>query len=353
MDPTFWSTMAEVSATFVGLVFVGLSLYLGSSRAAVNEMEAEPGMEEQSSRIMFVSVLSNLAFFVLPLVASLALINRVTPSDHSLFGLSTTVYLLLLGTLLWGYESPQSRQQVKLVLSENARGKVLRLRLEYIKWLLYLIVLIYVLLLSATFGWLPFSNAEDWLKGLAFFSTVFGLGCGVGDLIVFDVDNILFRVPERVEERLEHTQQELRAVMKEIEGLYRKYEVLVQSPEYQELLRQMMHNPGVIAVLNPTRIRGQIQAEQIAIRSTYNRLREEIPAEGEVEVIQQFRTKGKVVTYADMRILKRQLELLSQEADAFKKLLEDKLAFFKGRGIYAEEARAVGENLPGFNNSDV
>ena len=68
VNTDFWATMAQVSATFVGLVFVGLSIYLTSIRAAVNEVEADLGVEERSNRIMFVSVLSNLSFFVLPLI---------------------------------------------------------------------------------------------------------------------------------------------------------------------------------------------------------------------------------------------------------------------------------------------
>lgn len=126
--------------------------------------------------------------------------------------------------------------------------------------------------------------------------------------------------------------------MKEIDGLYREYGTLIQSPKYQELLRRMMQEPSVLAMLNPARIQGQIQAEQVAIRSTYSGLREEIPADCEVKAIQQFMAKGEVVTYADMKTLKGQVELLFREANSFKDLLEGKLAFFEGREIHAEGA---------------
>lgn len=338
VNSTFWSTMAEVSATFVGLVFVGLSLYLAGIRTAVSEMEAELGMEEQSSRVMFVSVLSNLVFFVLPLIASLSLIAQTRLGTPSLFWLSAIICLLLLGALLCGHENGETRQQVKLILSESAQGKALRLRLEYAKWLLYLVVLIYVVLLAAIFGWPPISQAEDWLKGAVFLSIVFGLICGVLDLILFDVDNILFHVSDRARDRLGRMQYDLKTEMQGVEILYHQYDAVIRGSGYQDELLRLMRDPGVIAMLNPTRIQEQAQAEQVAIRSAYNRLREEIPIDGEVEIVRQFRTKGKVVTYADMRTLNEQGELLSKDIGSLKELLDGRLEFFERRGIRTDGA---------------
>lgn len=46
VNTDFWASMAQVSATFVGLVFVGLSICLTSIRGATNEVEADLGIVE-------------------------------------------------------------------------------------------------------------------------------------------------------------------------------------------------------------------------------------------------------------------------------------------------------------------
>jgi len=193
-------------------------------------------------------------------------------------------------------------------------------------------------LLAAIFGWPPISQAEDWLKGAVFLSIVFGLICGVLDLILFDVDNILFHVSDRARDRLGRMQYDLKTEMQGVEILYHQYDAVIRGSGYQDELLRLMRDPGVIAMLNPTRIQEQAQAEQVAIRSAYNRLREEIPIDGEVEIVRQFRTKGKVVTYADMRTLNEQGELLSKDIGSLKELLDGRLEFFERRGIRTDGA---------------
>ncbi|RLF81513.1 hypothetical protein DRN32_00730 [Thermococci archaeon] len=342
VNPDFWITIAQVSATFVGLVFVGLSIYLTSIRAAANEVEADLGMVEQSSRVMFVSVLSNLSFFVLPVIASLSLIAQQSRLDvPNLFWLSSVICLLLYCVLLWGHENNKTRQQVRLILSERAEGskKLLHWRVEVGKWPLYLLVPIYIVLLAVILvGQPPILKAEDWLEGVTLFSIALGLSYGILDLILFDVKNILFRVSDRVRGYVERVQHDLQRQAQEVEQLYHEYETIIQSHDYQEELERLAHDPRIISMLSPTGVQEQVQAEQARIRSQYNRLREEIPADGEAKLVQQIKAKGQILTYAEIKMFREQTECLFRDISSYKDLLEDRLRSFEERGIQANGA---------------
>jgi uncharacterized membrane protein HdeD (DUF308 family) len=78
MNTGLWSTIAEVSATFVVLVFVGLTIYLAGIRETVAYITGRAGMKQRSSLFMYIFVFSNLLLFVLPLVSSLSLVAKRT-----------------------------------------------------------------------------------------------------------------------------------------------------------------------------------------------------------------------------------------------------------------------------------
>jgi len=340
VNTDFWATVAQVSATFVGLVFVGFSIYLTGIRRAVDEVETELGLEEQSTRVMIVSVLSNLSFFVLPLITSLALIAQQHWPD-----ISIPVYLflftctLLLGTLLWGRYSSKTRQQMKLVLSERV-GKGMHLRVRSCWWL-YLLVLAHPLLLLLILTKL--FDREDFLRAIlqatTYASIVSGLACGIWDLMLFDVDNVLFRISEKMRERIKDLNRDLQSQMQHVRLLYHKYETGLRSPKYEEELNRVKEDPHVSAVLDAAHIREHAKAEQDAIRSSYKELCEQIPANREEsDLIQRIRAKGEIITYADLKVLKEESEILFKDIDWLNKKLTGKLETFRERGIVTNEA---------------
>lgn len=291
---------------------------------------------------MFVSVISNLSFFALPLIASLSLIAQHSRLDvPNLFWFSLVICLLLSCVLLWGHENNKTRQQVKLILSERveASRKLLHWRLEVGKWLLYLLVPIYVVLLAAILvGQPPILRAEDWLEGVTHFSIALGLSYGILDLILFDVNNILFRVSDRVRGRVDRTQHDLQTPMQEVGQLYHEYETIIQSHDYQEELERVMHDPHIISMLSPTGVQEQVQAEQARIHSQYNKLREEIPADGEAKLVQQIKAKGEILTYAEIKMFREQTKSLFRDISSYKDLLADRLRSFEERGIQTNGA---------------
>jgi hypothetical protein len=337
----FWITVAQVSATFVGLVFVGFSIYLTGIRRAVDEVKTELGLEEQSTRVMIVSVLSNLSFFILPLITSLALIAQQRWPDD----ISITVYFfwftcaLLLCTLLWGRYSSTTRQQMKLVLSERL-GKGMHLRVRSCWWL-YLLVLAHAgllwLILTKPFDREAFLRAI--LQATTYASIVSGLACGIWDLMLFDVDNVLFRVSEKMRDRIKDLNRGLQSQMQHVRFLYQKYETGLRSPKYEEELNRVKEDPHVSAVLDTAHIREHAKAEQDAIHSSYKELCEQIPANcEEADLIQRIRAKGEIITYADLRILKEESEILFKDIGWLNEKLTGKLETFRERGIVTNEA---------------
>ncbi len=141
-----------------------------------------------------------------------------------------------------------------------------------------------------------------------------------------------------LQERVEGFVRDLRAVMKDVDELYQKYETLIKSSEYQKALEQAMREPMFNTILNSAQIQELARAEQDKIRSTYSRLREEIPADCKAKVIQRLAAKGSVVTLADGKTFKEKMNILSQDAKSFRGALEGKLEFFKKREIDADGA---------------
>jgi hypothetical protein len=337
MNTEFWSIVAQLSGTFLGLIFVALSIHLASIRAAVNAVEAEIHVEEQSSRLMFVSMLSSLYFFVLPLITSLSLLAQQSRSDKpNIVWLSLGVYLLLLFTLVGGCEHSRARQQVKLVLSERVRRsrRLLQWRVWHCKWLLYLLIPVNAVLLAAILvGQPPIPRAEDWLEVVTCLSMALGLSSGMLDLYLFDASNVLFRVSSRLQALVERIHHELQTVMQDVEWRYREYETISQSHGFQQELERLTHNPDIISILSPKRVHQMVQSEQARVHSLYKKFREEIPIESEAKLIQQFRARSKVVTYSDINSLKNQSTILLQDMEEFRDLLDRRLRSFQSLGI--------------------
>jgi len=327
--------MAEVSATFAALVFAGLAFYLESIREAVSKVEADLGMQEQPSRVMVVSVLSNLSFFVLPFIASISLI--VKEDIPNIFWLDFAIGCVMVGALLRGFLNKKTLQQVRLTWKIGNR-LASRLILGGIGLVLF--VALHYVLLAAILEGLPWfsqiSQPVDVLKAVTFCSILLGLACGIIDLILFDTDSILFQVTDRIQERLNRWQRDFHVMVQRAEQLHRKYESTMQSSEFLAYLEDMKRNASM-AMLDPHRIDVQVREEKSGIRATYNRIHREVPEDCEAKCIRQFRAKGEIVTYADLRRLKAQKELLSEDIKGFIALLKGKLDSFEERGVLADD----------------
>jgi hypothetical protein len=114
MTEAFWTTIAQVSATFAGLVFVGFSIYLGNSREATAEVKRRlPESEEVFGSLIYIVVYSNLLFYWLPLLLSLtSLTERTYPAQLTaakVVFVGSSLLLLLL--FIFIYRLRPTRQQ--------------------------------------------------------------------------------------------------------------------------------------------------------------------------------------------------------------------------------------------------
>lgn len=246
MDLTFWSTMGQVSATFVGLVFVSLSIYLGSIRSAITEVHSKFPLQENSSRLMYVAMWSNLSVFVLPLLTSIGLIfeqehPQIQPAFSCLVCVILAVILVLNLSLYW---RKTTQSQFGLLQTEvHGLRKLLRLRLSFAGWVVPAIVIIYELLLL-----LHIAVAMSWaillLKGIAWLSIAVGLSIGIFDLVAFDTGNIFFRVSENFRHKAEDREQTLKTRLKKIDAVFARWRGLASDPQLIRRISQAASAAG-------------------------------------------------------------------------------------------------------------
>ena len=101
MNGDFWNIVAQVSATFVGLVFVGQVFYLSNIKDAIEmQIVRNYSLDEISTSTMILCISTNLILFLYPLLIALCLIT--TESHQSLFiwEIFWSIALALILTLL-------------------------------------------------------------------------------------------------------------------------------------------------------------------------------------------------------------------------------------------------------------
>jgi len=246
-DLTFWSTMGQVSATFVGLLFVGLSIYLESIRSAIREAHLEYPLQENSSRLMYAAVLSDLSLLALPLWVSLGLIleqehPQIQPAFPYLVGVILTAVLFLNLFLYW---NKVAQEQLELLRAESRPSrKLLQLRLSLGAWGLLLVVVIYGGLLFA----LRIPPMASWilssLKVISWLSIIIGLGTGIFDLIAFDAGNIFFRISEDFRRKTEDRERILKTQMAKIDVFFAQWRGLASDPQFVGRISQATSAAG-------------------------------------------------------------------------------------------------------------
>lgn len=337
VNTLFWTTIAQVSTAFIGLIFVGLSIYLKNIQTAVDEITNKFDIAEQTTRVMFVSVLGSITFFILPLITSLSLIiEKKQITVFNPFGIFMITWLFLLSILIVGHENKKTRSQVELILSEKMRQlkKFVYWRTRLGKWLLYLLMPIYALL-SASILTERFTvwNAENLLESITYTSIFLGLGFGIIDLYIFDINTILFRVAPENFGNLEPFQFTLQSRFREIKSLYDKYENILQSDEYHQMKKQNIKDSAITLMLSQSSIQKIVQQDEARVASDYQKLYQQITLNDTPEIVQKIKNMGKIITYKDIKTFEREKELLYQELDELEQSLENRLKTFQEQEI--------------------
>ncbi len=342
MNIQFWSIIAQVSATFLGLIFVGVSVHLGNIREAINQVEAELCVTEQSTRIMFISVLNSLTFFLMPLIASLSLLAQQSSFNIPEFLwllLPLVSYLFLIGGLLIGYRNFKTRYQVKLIFERAIETKEhLRKRVIWGGWLMYIFGFLFTGFLIVLIA--KPSSILSWEYGLTIltcFSIFLGLTLGLLDLYFFQVKNILFEVSDKFWSDVDNKSRELKWKMLGVDSSYRSFEVMVQRNAYHEMLNQF---PPHLIVYRE-KYKEFMLNEPGEFCSRYNKLRDDIPIDHlhQPKLIEQIRKRSGnngVIRYEDIRMFQVQSELLEEEIELFLDELAERLKSFAEPGIEAK-----------------
>ena len=107
MNLDFWVTIAQISATFTGLVFVGFSIYLKGIREAIDSIDqlfgSNNGLQEKSSYLITSLALSNITFLLLPLITALSILSAQNGRSLLYPYIITNIFLVV---FFWFLHSP-------------------------------------------------------------------------------------------------------------------------------------------------------------------------------------------------------------------------------------------------------
>ncbi len=326
-DVTFWPTIAQVSATFAALVFVALPLYLGSIHSALTEVALKYPLEENSSSLVYAAIWSNLSLFVLPLLISLSLILKL---EHPQFrvAVSSLVFAGLAALLVSNvvlYRRRSTRSQLDLLRAENhGLGK-------YSSWRVSLGSLGVGALIIGT--WLLFmllqaraieSLAYSWLKAATLSSVFLGLGVGIFDLAVFNIDNIFFSLSEHFRQKIVDRERFLQAQMEKIEFIFTRWRHLAFDPRFLDRISQAAHARG----WNREAVEGQFCESRGRIVLDYNDFISDIgravnAQSGCFHFVERIGS-SRIITYKDLYQSTTEMDRLLEATDEFHKYLLEK-----------------------------
>lgn len=187
-DLTFWATIAKVSATFVGLVFIGISIYFSRIKDAIKEMSSY-GFKEPPT--IFPFMLSNLIYFIVPFLISIILL-----SDRTLitFFFLSLIFIISCVISIWNFKS---------IINILSKGKIFRGFIVGFLLILYVLASGIVAILVVNDISLFTIDLKPFLKILCFVGLFIGISLTVYDIRLFDKDNIVSSIDEKISEKFE------------------------------------------------------------------------------------------------------------------------------------------------------
>jgi len=224
MTSDFWPTLAQISATFIGLIFVGIAIFIESIRTAVKEMEAinsvKTVFKEQSTPLSYVLTISNLILFMWPMI--IALYMSEVGDNQSIYWLCLLLCVALLITIIILYEWKIKNTVSFLKSEKNIRLFKVRLIFRYI---LYAIGFLYCLFFTNfLLLFLDISITTNFLKFLSIFSITSGLGLSLCDILIFDVQHTIFKLPDNFPDHIEKASSELHLEKNRIDSIFKEYQ---------------------------------------------------------------------------------------------------------------------------------
>jgi len=299
MKDTYWATIAQLAATFSGLVFVAFSIYLDNLRKAIDEIKLRlPEAKEVLGTSLYIVVLSNLLFYLLPLLLSLViLIEQPYPSQvytaRAIFIAILTILLVFFSTLNKHRSIRQEWQSVQNASNHNyhfqaqygdiyrserkeqmrlakSGRRFLHLRMRASRALMLsnfiVLLVLYILLLK--------TGSHEWLQIWAITNLGLGVAFSFIDLALFRPENVFFERIDRQIEEFQSQGDEMRNLMTAL------------SPQYSILQQQSYLASDISSDLS----------------QRFNVLSNQLPPAGiPIPLVQEFIELGPIVTLTEIK----------------------------------------------------
>jgi len=236
MNLDFWSIIAQISATLLGLVFAGQVFYLTNINDAMEVQKIQDfGFQDISSQAMVICILTNIILFLYPLLVAVCLITttgRQVLIFWEVFWVLVIIFIIVLELVI-------NKKSKDIFANKNLKDKknpkfelvVNRVKLGQVFVCIGVVLLVGLLVPYKVFSIQVF---EILLQFAVITMIIIGLGLIVFDLIAFEKQNILFKSTGKTLKIIERMNQELNLRRQQLDSLYIDYSNILRSDEYAE-----------------------------------------------------------------------------------------------------------------------
>lgn len=326
MNYNFWIVIATVSATFLGLIYIGLSVNLSSIRETTKEITTTFSVVVKSDKIMQSSLTSNIVLFIIPLITSLAILSCDNFSISSVLVLSIVLLIVIFVIICKYHENDGIKEQIKLIGQEKNEDEdtkirsIIKERIIYIKLFIYSILILtiwlitlYVLTNTYRLDWINSPQSinrfiNQCLSLIVVISLLLGVLCALLDYFIYDYKNIFFQI-KKTDNNIYNIQSPREFEMQKIESQYHRLCYLLDNLNADQLkiISEKYGYPS-------DKINGQVKEKRGEIEKRYNDLRKQIPKNETMPIILNIQKKGDFLTFTEIKETKALLDAIDSDS---------------------------------------
>ncbi len=312
--------MAQVSATFTGLIFVGLVFYLEHINEAIKEIKQKYQVVESSSSLLNNVVLSSLILFSLPLAISFTLIlEGEYPASNLIF----RIIFLTLNTCAL---------MMSITLTLNPRLRLFSSNLHHLPsiqrvnrriWIGNLSVLLVTLSMFVLI-FLRFLGEQGWelsaMKVVAGASIGAGLFISIFDLRLFNTNHIFFEITDNLRAAVKIQEIQIQNICRHTGTLVNNCCVLLTDKKMAKISIRRAKQEGYPISELP----GATEREQKYWKERFQALRERIPDQEHLNCTIFLFQRVSVATLKELNDMGEELDFISRNLDN----LQDEISLY-------------------------
>jgi hypothetical protein len=307
---TYWTTMAQVSATFTGLIFVGLVFYLEHINEAIKEVKQKFQVNESSSSLLNTIVLSNMILFSLPLATSFTLILE---GEYPAYQLTFRILLLSINSLALivaivlifasGLRLFSSTQNHNLPSVRRVNRRI---------WFGSISILVVVVCMF-TLVFFQFQGERGWelsvMKVISGISIGTGLFLSIFDLQLFNTNHIFFEVTDDLRAIIKVREIQIQNICRHTGILVNNCCILLGDKKMLKASIKRAKQEGYPLSELP----GATEREQKFWQERFQALRERIPDQGHLDCSAFLFQKVSVATLKELSKMGDKLDFISED----------------------------------------